>query len=114
MNPEDRLIYDFYQSIGHELFIHMSERAELATVMKEIVRKYNRYLSQLRSSDEYITLLISKLDERNDTDPRYSDEKKRFVTTAELVEIGPLPFRICSSTSLTTAKIASVSTAVWC
>ena len=90
LNPEDRLIYDFYQSIGHELFIHMSERAELAPVMKEIVRKYNVYLSELRTSDEYITLLISKLDDRNDTDPRYTDEKKRFVATAELVAIGPL------------------------
>ena len=61
----------------------------LAVVMKEIVRKYNVYLSELRTSDEYITLLISKLDDRNDVDPRYSDEKKRFVATAELVAIGP-------------------------
>ena len=89
LNPEDRFIFEFYQSIGHKLFIDMSERAELVVVMKDIVRKYNVYLSQLRSSDEYITLLISKLDDRNDVDPRYSDEKKRFVATAELVAIGP-------------------------
>ena len=41
-------MYEFYQSIGHELFIKMTERAELATVMKDILRRYQVYESELR------------------------------------------------------------------
>ncbi|TVR13621.1 MAG: hypothetical protein EA401_06320 [Planctomycetota bacterium] len=90
LDPEDRLIYEFYLAIGHEKFIRMSERAELDTVMKEILRKYNVYRDELRRSDDYITLLISKLDARGDDDPRFSDERQRFVATQELVAIGPI------------------------
>ncbi|TVR42941.1 MAG: hypothetical protein EA402_10840 [Planctomycetota bacterium] len=88
LNPENRLIYEFYLAIGHAKFIRMSERAELTEVMKEVLRRHNVYQRELRQSEDYIRLLISKLDERQDT--RFTDERQRFVATRELVAIGPI------------------------
>ena len=60
----------------------MRDRAELEQVMESILRRARIYQRELRTTPEYINLLISKV-----TGP---NEEERLVATTELVAIGPL------------------------
>ncbi|MDA3959864.1 MAG: HEAT repeat domain-containing protein [Planctomycetota bacterium] len=81
LEPENRLVYEFYLAMGDVLLMKMMERAELEPVMKDVLRKARVYQSSLRNDPRYIRLLIEKL---------RASEKERLAATTELVAIGPI------------------------
>ena len=81
-DDQNKLIYDFFLAIGYEKLLAMQERAELAPVMKDILRRYRIYQSDLRRSPGLFASLIDKLDK--------GTEEQRLVATKELVAIGPI------------------------
>ena len=81
LEPENRLVFEFYLAMGDELLMRMLERVELEPVMKEVLRKARVYQKQLRTDPRYIRLLIEKL---------RASEKERIAATKELVAVGPI------------------------
>jgi len=81
LEPENRLLYEFYLAMGDVLLMGMMERAALEPVMKEILRKARVYQEDLRNDPRFINLLIEKL---------RASEKERLAATTELVAIGPI------------------------
>ncbi len=80
LDPENRLLYEFYLAVGDRYMLKLSERAELEDVMKEILRRAHIYKKDLRYTRQYQELLITKLTKT---------EEERLVATRELVAIGP-------------------------
>ena len=80
LDPENKLVYEFYLAAGDRKILQMSERAELEAILKQILRKANVYKKELRYSTDYQKLLIEKLTKT---------EEERLVATRELVAIGP-------------------------
>ena len=80
LDPENRLVYEFYLAAGDRKLLTMSERAELEAVLKYIIRRANIYKKELRYTRDYQLLLIDKLTKT---------EEERLVATRELVAIGP-------------------------
>jgi len=81
LDPENRLVYEFYLSMGDVLLLRMQERAELEDIMRDVLRRARVYQKTLRKDPKYINLLIDKLGE---------SEKVRLAATLELVAIGPV------------------------
>ena len=81
LEPDNRLLYEFYLAVGDNRLIRMMELDQLDDVLKEILRKARIYQKDLRHSPEYINQMISKLEK---------SEEERVVATSELVAIGPL------------------------
>ena len=81
LEPDNRLLYEFYLAVGDNRLIKMMELDQLDDVLKEILRKARIYQKDLRHSAEYINMMISKLEK---------SEEERVVATNELVAIGPL------------------------
>ncbi|HYE07594.1 MAG TPA: HEAT repeat domain-containing protein [Planctomycetota bacterium] len=82
LKPDNKLIYEFYLAVGDRLLWEMQEDDRLEDVLKDIRRKAWIYQKQLRRSDEYILILIAKLEA--------ASEDERLVATNELVAVGPL------------------------
>lgn len=80
LDPENRLVYEFYLAVGDRYLLQLSERAELEDVLKDLLRRANIYKRELRYKREYQDLLIDKLTKT---------EEERLVATQELVAIGP-------------------------
>jgi CheY-like chemotaxis protein len=81
LEPDNRLLYEFYLAVGDSRLQKMMELDQLDDVLKEILAKARIYQKGLRESAEYINLMISKLEK---------SEEERVVATSELVAIGPL------------------------
>jgi len=81
LEPDNRLLYEFYLAVGDSRLQRMMELDQLDDVLKEILRKARIYQKELRHSPEYINQMISKLEK---------SEEERVVATSELVAIGPL------------------------
>ncbi len=81
LEPESKLLYEFYLAAGDALFVQMEEYDQLRDVLKDVLRQANIYQKQLRRDDKYITLLIDKLEK---------SEEERLVATNELVAVGPI------------------------
>ncbi len=81
LDPDNHLMFDFYQAAGDALLVKMEQYDELGDVLKDVLRRARIYQKEMRRSPEYIELLISKLEK--------SDEE-RVVATRELVAVGPL------------------------
>ncbi len=81
LNPDDRLLYEFYLAVGDRRLQEMMELDQLDDVLKELLRHARIYQKELRQTDEYINLIIAKLE---------ATEEERVVATQELVAIGPL------------------------
>ncbi len=82
LKPDNKLLYEFYLAVGDRLLWEMQEDDRLEDVLKDIRRKAWIYQKQLRRSDEYIGILIAKLEA--------ASEDERLVATNELVAVGPL------------------------
>ncbi len=81
LDPDNRLLYEFYLAVGDNRLIRMQETDQLSDVLKQILRKARIYQKELRHSPEYIGQMIDKLEK---------SEEERVVATNELVAIGPL------------------------
>lgn len=81
LDPDNRLLYEFYLAVGDKRLQAMMELDQLDDVLKELLRKARIYQTSLRHSPEYINLMISKLEK---------SEEERVVASNELVAIGPL------------------------
>lgn len=81
LNPDNRQLYEFYLAVGDRRLQAMMELDQLDDVLKELLRRARIYQTELRHSDEYINLVIDKLEKTED---------ERVVATQELVAIGPL------------------------
>lgn len=81
LEPDNRLLYEFYLAVGDSRLQRMMELDQLDDVLKEILRKARIYQKELRHSPEYINQMIAKLEK---------SEEERVVATNELVAIGPL------------------------
>ena len=81
LNPDNKLLFQFYQSAGDGLLIQMERYAELEDVLKDVLRKARIYQREMRQDQAYIDLLISKLDQ---------SEEERVVATLELIAVGPV------------------------
>lgn len=81
LEPDNKLLYEFYLKVGDKRLQAMMELDQLDDVLKEILRKARIYQTALRHTDEYINLMISKLEK---------SEEERVVSTNELVAVGPL------------------------
>jgi CheY-like chemotaxis protein len=79
--PENKQFYEFYLAAGDALLVEMQERDELRDVLKDVLRQARIYQKQLRRSDQYLGLLIDKLQ---------ASEEERLVATNELVAVGPI------------------------
>lgn len=84
MLPPDqhRILYDFFNAIGHVKYMRMAEQAELEPVMREVLRRHRIYQQDLRRDPGYIAFLIDKLDQ--------GTEDQKLVATKELAAIGPV------------------------
>ena len=81
LNPDNKLLFQFYQSAGDGLIVQMERYAELEDVLKDVLRKARIYQKEMRHDPAYIDLLISKLDK---------SEEERVVATLELIAVGPV------------------------
>lgn len=81
LSPDNRLLYEFYLAVGDRRLQNMMELDQLDDVLKELLRRARIYQKELRQTDEYINLIIAKLE---------ATEEERVVATQELVAIGPL------------------------
>lgn len=81
LEPDNRLLYEFYLAVGDQRLMKMMELDQLDDVLKELLRRARIYQKELRHSPEFINLMISKLEK---------SEEERVVATNELVAIGPL------------------------
>ncbi len=81
LNPDNQLLFQFYQSAGDGLLVQMEQYAELEDVLKDLLRNARIYQTGMRHDPVYIELLISKLDK---------SEEERVVSTLELIAVGPV------------------------
>lgn len=81
LEPQNKLVYEFYLKVGNEYLIRLSNRAELEDVLPEVLRKARIYQDELRRDPRYIDLLIAKL---------RASEKERLAATNELISVGPI------------------------
>ena len=81
LNPDNQLVFQFYQAAGDGLLVQMEKYDELEDVLKDILRKARIYQREMRHDAKYINLLISKLEK---------SEEERVVATLELIAIGPV------------------------
>jgi CheY-like chemotaxis protein len=81
LNPDNQLLFQFYQSAGDGLLVQMEQYAELEDVLKDVLRKARIFQTDMRHDAAYIELLISKLDK---------SEEERVVATLELIAVGPV------------------------
>jgi CheY-like chemotaxis protein len=79
--PDNKLLFQFYQSAGDGLLIQMESYAELEGVLKDILRNARIYQQEMRHDPAYIELLIGKLSQ---------SEEERVVATLELIAVGPV------------------------
>src|SRR3954471_19482101 len=61
LEPDNALLFQFYQAAGDGLLVRMEERDELSDVLKEILRRARIYQTEMRHSPTYIKLLMDKL-----------------------------------------------------
>ncbi len=80
LEPDNKLLFQFYQAAGDSLLIQMERYDELEPVLKDLLRRARIYQRELRHQPEFINLLITKLDG--------TSEEERIVATQELVAIG--------------------------
>ncbi len=80
MDPENKLIYDFYLRVGPEALLNWRERAELKDVIDDILGRERIYKRELLRSPIYINDLIDLL---------VKSEEQRIIATQELVAAGP-------------------------
>ncbi|GDY13560.1 hypothetical protein LBMAG53_24380 [Planctomycetota bacterium] len=80
LEPEHRLVYEFYLACGEPLLLAMEAKNELDDVLKDLRRRANIYRKDLHSDPKYIELMISKLNEGEDV---------RIAAQYELIAIGP-------------------------
>jgi hypothetical protein len=81
LNPDNKLLYEFYLAVGDRRLQKMMELDQLDDVLKELLRRGRIYQTEIRHSDAYITKVMDKLE---------ASEEERVVATSELVAIGPL------------------------
>lgn len=81
LNPDNKLLFQFYQAAGDGLLVQMEQYAELEDVLKDVLRKARIYQKEMRHDPTYIDLLIGKLDK---------SEEERVVATLELIAVGPV------------------------
>ncbi len=81
LDPDNRLLYEFYLAVGDRRLQRMMELDQLDDVLKELLRRARIYQKDLRQTDEYIDLVIARLE---------ATEEERVVATQELVAVGPL------------------------
>lgn len=82
LNPDNKQLYEFYLAAGDALLLKMSEYDKpLEKEINELLRRARIYQKDLRTSPEYIGILISKLDK---------SEEERLVASNELAAVGPL------------------------
>jgi len=77
----NRLCYEFLLKMGHAKLEDIRENPTLKPPLDKILRRAHIYERELRTSPDYIKLLIGKLT---------SGEAERLVATRELVAIGPI------------------------
>ncbi len=80
LEPDNKLVYEFYLACGDGLVVHMQDQDVLDDVLKDVLRRARIYQTQLRRDPAYINLLISKLEK---------SEEERVVATLELAAVGP-------------------------
>lgn len=81
LNPDNQLVFQFYQAAGDGLLVQMEQYGELEDVLKDVLRKARIYQTEMRHDGKYIELLISKLEK---------SEEERVVATLELIAVGPV------------------------
>lgn len=80
LQPENKLIYEFYLACGDAQIVRMQSQDVLEDVLKDVLRRARIYQTKMRQDPKYIDLLISKLDK---------GEEERLVASAELASVGP-------------------------
>lgn len=80
LEPDNKLVYEFYLACGDALVVRMQEQDVLDGVLKDVLRRARIYQKQMRQDPAYIKLLIGKLDK---------SEEERVVATNELAAVGP-------------------------
>jgi CheY-like chemotaxis protein len=81
LEPDNSLLFQFYQAAGDGLLVRMEEHDELTDVLKDILRRAQIYQREMRYSPTYINLLMDKLS---------ASEEERIVATIELIAVGPV------------------------
>jgi HEAT repeat protein len=80
LQPDNKLVYEFYLACGDALVVRMQDRDELEDPLKDILRRARIYQKEMRRDPAYINLLIGKLEK---------SEEERVVATLELAAVGP-------------------------
>ncbi|MBA2479198.1 MAG: hypothetical protein H0V44_00940 [Planctomycetes bacterium] len=81
LEPDNQLLFQFYQAAGDGLLVRMEEKDELSDVLRDILRRARIYQREMRYSPTYINLLMDKLS---------ASEEERIVSTLELIAVGPV------------------------
>lgn len=80
LEPDNRLVYEFYLACGDALVVRMQDQDVLEDTLKDILRRARIYQREMRRDPAYIELLIGKLEK---------SEEERVVATLELAAVGP-------------------------
>jgi CheY-like chemotaxis protein len=80
LDPENKLVYEFYLACGDALVVRMQDQDVLEDVLKDVLRRARIYQKEMRRDPAYINLLIAKLEK---------SEEERVVATNELAAVGP-------------------------
>ena len=81
LDPDNRLLYDFYLRVGPLAILRWQERDELTDVIDKVLGRARIYERGLLKDPKYIELLIKKLK---------ASEEERIVATNQLVAAGPI------------------------
>lgn len=80
LEPDNKLVYEFYLACGDALVVRMQDQDVLEDPLKDILRRARIYQKAMRRDPAYINLLIGKLEK---------SEEERVVATLELAAVGP-------------------------
>lgn len=80
LEPDNKLVYEFYLACGDALVVRMQDQDVLEDTLKDILRRARIYQKEMRRDPAYINLLIGKLEK---------SEEERVVATLELAAVGP-------------------------
>ncbi|MFW5829307.1 MAG: HEAT repeat domain-containing protein [Planctomycetota bacterium] len=80
LDPDNRLIYDFYLRVGPQGLLQMQQREELADIIDRVLGRARIYQEDLRQDPSFHERLVKKLT---------GTEEERLVATHELVAAGP-------------------------
>ncbi len=82
LEPDNKILFQFYQAAGDNLLIQMERYDELDGVLKDVLRRARVYQRDLRQQPEFIATLMGKVES--------GSEEERVVASQELVAIGPM------------------------